>query len=169
MLLEQQRREKLEENEIERIINEENEQQWKKRVDKWKQEQEARDLLMRDVIQERKNQIQRKLDEASRRKENSLAERDEILRQIERASREEEIAENNRKNARRDIQYEVLNQVAENTYNKQMEAKTQVAEHRAQQYAEKMYQQRLEEEMKKLESEKPQQFKHIPTFGKKRY
>jgi hypothetical protein len=167
-LLEQQRREKQEDAEIERMINDDNELQWKKRVDKWKQEQEARDSLMNDVIQERKSQIQRKLENAQQRREQSLAERDELMKEIDRVSRLEKEAETAKRNARKDVQYEVLNQVAENNYNKQMEQKSQVAEHRAQQYAEKMYQQRLEEEMKRLELEKPQQFKHISTF-KKRY
>lgn len=49
--------EKAREREMQRIIDEDVEKQWQKRLDKWQQEKEARRRLINDVMRIRSRQL----------------------------------------------------------------------------------------------------------------
>ncbi|KAJ3218540.1 Cilia- and flagella-associated protein 53 [Dinochytrium kinnereticum] len=89
-LLEQQRIEREREKEIDRLQREENDKLWRTRAEKWKKEQQARDRLMQEVLQGRKEQLKYSIDQNNQRLLTIQEERENVLRQIEAAQRVEE-------------------------------------------------------------------------------
>ena len=56
-LTEQKKIEEMREKELDSLINVEVEKQWNKRVENWRMEKQARDKLMKDVLEDRKIQV----------------------------------------------------------------------------------------------------------------
>lgn len=86
--------EKAREREMQRIIDEDVEKQWQKRLDKWQQEKEARRRLINDVMRIRSRQLMDRLVENNKQREESEQEKQEVLQRIEAYKRDqaEEIA-----------------------------------------------------------------------------
>ena len=56
-LIEQRKIEEMRERELDSLINVEVEKQWNKRVENWRMEKQARNKLMKDVLEDRKIQV----------------------------------------------------------------------------------------------------------------
>ena len=56
-LIEQKKIEQMREKELDSLINVEVEKQWNKRVENWRMEKQARNKLMKDVLEDRKIQV----------------------------------------------------------------------------------------------------------------
>ena len=56
-LIEQRKIEEVREKELDSLINVEVEKQWNKRVENWRMEKQARNKLMKDVLEDRKIQV----------------------------------------------------------------------------------------------------------------
>ncbi|KAJ3102857.1 Cilia- and flagella-associated protein 53 [Phlyctochytrium planicorne] len=89
-LLEQQKIEREREKEIDRLQREENDKLWRNRSEKWRKEQLARDTLMQEVLDGRKEQLKNAVNQNQLRLLEIQQERENVLRQIEAAQRVEE-------------------------------------------------------------------------------
>merc|ERR1712072_553763 len=78
------------EAELERLRQDDQERQWRKREEQWAREKAARDHLMREVIEERKRQIGRKEDKFQLAKEEEMLERERLIAEMERLATIEE-------------------------------------------------------------------------------
>jgi len=146
---------------VDDLINAENDRSWQKRMDQWEKEKKAREKLMQEVIAERTNQINSRLDEAKRNREESLRERDRIKQEIiDNQMKQQQEMQDKRRNLKEN-QGDILDQMRFKQHKQQEMEKQRKAEGRAQVFAEQMYQQKLQEEMDKLEREKPRAFSHL--------
>jgi len=100
-LLEQMKKEAEDEALLNRLRQEEQEKAWQKRVDQWEKEKEARRKLMEDVMEERRNQIIRKLNDNKRAQEEGLRERERIMEEVDRLREREEALDAHRRQVRR--------------------------------------------------------------------
>ncbi|XP_013385627.1 cilia- and flagella-associated protein 53-like [Lingula anatina] len=75
--------EKIRESEMERLIDEDVERMWQKRLAQWRLEKEARKKLLEEVLAVRRQQINEKLSINEKKQREALVEREEILRAIE--------------------------------------------------------------------------------------
>ncbi|XP_063279258.1 cilia- and flagella-associated protein 53 isoform X2 [Prinia subflava] len=89
-LAEQLRREKEQEREDEKIFQEERDRSWAKRVQRMKEEKEARFQLMRDVMHKRQLQVEEKLQKQAERKIEIAKEKKAMAEAIREFEREEE-------------------------------------------------------------------------------
>ncbi|XP_015470359.1 cilia- and flagella-associated protein 53 isoform X2 [Parus major] len=89
-LAEQLRREKEQEREDEKLLKEERDQAWAKRVEKMKEEREARFQLLRDVMNTRQTQMEEKLQKKAQRKIEIAEEKKKMAEAIREFEREEE-------------------------------------------------------------------------------
>ncbi|RMC16329.1 hypothetical protein DUI87_06656 [Hirundo rustica rustica] len=89
-LAEQLRREKEQEREDEEIFKEERDRAWAERVEKMKQEREARFQLLRDVMNTRQSQMEEKLQKIAEKKTEIAKEKKAIAEAVREFEREEE-------------------------------------------------------------------------------
>ncbi|NXN90211.1 CFA53 protein, partial [Bombycilla garrulus] len=89
-LAEQLRREKEQEREDEKLFKEERDQVWAKKVEKMKQEREARFHLLRDVVHTRQLQMEEKLQKKAERETEIAEEKKAMAEAIRAFEREEE-------------------------------------------------------------------------------
>merc|ERR1711871_244437 len=78
------------EAELEKLRQDDQERQWRKREEQWAREKAARDHLMREVIEERKRQITRKEEKFEMQKEEEMLERERLIAEMERLATIEE-------------------------------------------------------------------------------
>ena len=83
ILGQQLRLEKQREAELENMFQDEAAKEWDKRNEEWKRESEAREALMRQVLEERQQQIEEKFNILSEKKRDSLLKREELIRDME--------------------------------------------------------------------------------------
>ncbi|NWI40902.1 CFA53 protein, partial [Picathartes gymnocephalus] len=89
-LAEQLRREKEQEREDEKLFKEDRDQVWAEKVEKMKQEREARFQLLRDVVYTRQLQMEEKLRKEAERKIEIAQEKKEMAEAVREFEREEE-------------------------------------------------------------------------------
>merc|ERR1711988_1996210 len=78
------------EAELEKLRQDDQERQWRKREEQWAREKAARDHLMREVILERKRQLEFKADKFLHDKAEELLERERLINEMERLATIEE-------------------------------------------------------------------------------
>ncbi|KAJ1553131.1 Cilia- and flagella-associated protein 53 [Cladochytrium tenue] len=97
--LEEQRRvEEERAREVDRLQREESEKLWNARAERWKKEQAARDRLMQEVLEGRRQQLHQALELNQQRQAQMQLEREHVARQLE-AARRVESAERARREA----------------------------------------------------------------------
>merc|ERR1711959_122376 len=89
------------EAELEKLRQDDQERQWRKREEQWAREKAARDHLMREVIEERKRQIGRKEEKFHLAKEEEMLERERLIAEMERLATIEEQQAYDRAEARK--------------------------------------------------------------------
>uniref|UniRef100_A0A8C5SZG1 Trichoplein keratin filament-binding protein n=1 Tax=Laticauda laticaudata TaxID=8630 RepID=A0A8C5SZG1_LATLA len=82
---EQLQLEREREAELETIFREEARQVWEKREEEWGREQKARDRLMAEVLAEREQQIQQKMEQNRQAQQESVRFREQLIQQLEEA------------------------------------------------------------------------------------
>ncbi|XP_039257804.1 cilia- and flagella-associated protein 53-like [Styela clava] len=82
--------ERIREAEVDRLIDEDVEKMWQKKIAQWRIEREARNKLMQDVMETRKKQLQEKLVILAEQKEELRRDKEQITKAIEEHNRLED-------------------------------------------------------------------------------
>ncbi|KAL3865689.1 hypothetical protein ACJMK2_043053 [Sinanodonta woodiana] len=146
--------EKRKEAELEKLIQEEVEKQWQKRLSQWKLEREARKKLLADVLQARAKQIQERLIANEHKQMEAAREREELLRMIEENKHIE--AEQNQKLHERSRQYQqdLLGQIEYNQQLQEGQLRREESQYLLGLQTEKEYQMRLKDCLDNAEFDK---------------
>jgi len=134
------------EAELEKLRQDDQERQWRKREEQWAREKAARDHLMREVIEERKRQIGRKEDKFTMQKEEEMLERERLIAEMERLATIEEQQAFDRAQSRLFNQDVVVNQIKRKGQEVQEQAEREQAERWLQQKSDEEYRRRVEAE-----------------------
>jgi len=134
------------EAELERLRQDDQERQWKKREEQWARERAARDHLMREVIEERKRQIGRKQDKFELQKQEEMLERERLIAEMERLATIEEQQAYDRRKSRLNNQDVVIGMIKRQQQQKVIDAEQVAAERWVQQKSEEEYRMRVEAE-----------------------
>merc|ERR1711988_1549643 len=134
------------EAELEKLRQDDQERQWRKREEQWAREKAARDHLMREVIEERKRQIHRKEEKFAQSKEEEMLERERLIAEMERLATIEEQQAFDRAQARKENQNIVVDQIQRKELVAREEAEQVEAERWLQARSEEEYRRRIEAE-----------------------
>jgi len=134
------------EAELDKLRQDDQERQWRKREEQWAREKAARDHLLRDVIEERKRQIGRKEVNFMMAKEEEMLERERLIAEMERLATIEEQQAFDRKQARSFNQDVVVGMIKRKEQQQQEDNETEQAERWLQQKADEEYRRRVEAE-----------------------
>lgn len=134
------------EAELEKLRQDDQERQWRKREEQWAREQAARDHLMREVIEERKRQITRKEEKFQMSKEEEMLERERLIAEMERLATIEEQQAFDRADARKFNQNVVVGMIKRNEKQVIEDAEQLQAERWIQSKADEEYRRRVEAE-----------------------
>jgi len=134
------------EAELEKLRQDDQERQWRKREEQWAREKAARDHLMREVIEERKRQIGRKEDKFQLAKEEEMLERERLIAEMERLATIEEQQAFDRAQARSQNQEVVITQIKRKEQAAHEAAEQVEAERWLQAKSEEEYRRRVEAE-----------------------
>jgi len=134
------------EAELEKLRQDDQERQWRKREEQWAREKAARDHLMMEVIEERKRQIQRKEDKFEMSKEEEMLERERLIAEMERLATIEEQQAFDRAQQRRSNQDVVVGMIKRKEQTRQEETEREAAERWVQEKADEEYRRRVEAE-----------------------
>ncbi|XP_071169763.1 cilia- and flagella-associated protein 53-like [Mytilus edulis] len=145
----------VKEIELERLIHEEVEKMWQKRLNQWRLEREARKKLLADVLRGRAIQLQERLMENEKKQAVAEREKVELLRTIEENKKYE--YEQMEKNWHKNQQYQndLSGQIDYNHRLKQQDFERDEAEYRLGMQAEFEYQQRLKTCLDNPEVDRP--------------
>ncbi|XP_074650334.1 cilia- and flagella-associated protein 53-like [Tubulanus polymorphus] len=135
--------EKIREKELDRLLDEEVEKMWQKRIRQWDLEAEAREKLLSDVMQTRKQQIEEKRRRNADKQIVAAREREEIMQAIEdnkRIEREQTIRARDKHHAH---QNDLLDQIKYNTLRNEQINLEHEREYLLGEQAEREYQQKL--------------------------
>ncbi|KAK7198592.1 tumor suppressor, Mitostatin [Novymonas esmeraldas] len=152
---------------LDKLWEEENEKQWRKREAQWDAEQAKRDTLLRNVLIARRQQI---LDKRQKTESDALLSKLEDAAFLEALSRECDIdaAERERRMAllretQQYLEWQIQQRLAEKEAVRQ-ERRTELTSALA---LESQYQDRIAREMANLEAAKPQRYRHVPLLPAK--
>jgi len=134
------------EAELEKLRQDDQERQWRKREEQWAREKAARDHLMREVIEERKRQIIRKEDKFQMSKEEEMLERERLIAEMERLATIEEQQAYDRAEARKFNQDVVVGMIKRKEQQAREDEEQEQAERWIQQKADEEYRRRVEAE-----------------------
>lgn len=134
------------EAELEKLRQDDQERQWRKREEQWAREKAARDHLMCEVIEERKRQIGRKEAKFQMQKEEEMLERERLIAEMERLATIEEQQAFDRAQARRENQDVVIGMIKRKEKLRQEEAEQEQAERWLQAKSDEEYRRRVEAE-----------------------
>lgn len=134
------------EAELEKLRQDDQERQWRKREEQWAREKAARDHLMQEVIEERKRQIQRKGEKFEMQKEEEMLERERLIAEMERLATIEEQQAYDRALARKDNQDVLVNMIRRKEKKRQDDAEQEQAERWLQEKSDEEYRRRVEAE-----------------------
>ncbi|XP_040277026.1 cilia- and flagella-associated protein 53 [Bufo bufo] len=142
-LAQQLEEEKRQEKEMEKLIEAELEKSWAKRAEQLRLEKEARNRLMKDVMETRRRQINEKLERNAKEQE-ELARDKELLEKAIAEHKQLEMERNTRNmKTAKQYQQELLSQVAYHQLQREAEKEEERREYVAGLEAEKSYQQKL--------------------------
>jgi len=134
------------EAELEKLRQDDQERQWRKREEQWAREKAARDHLMQEVIEERKRQIGRKEEKFEMQKEEEMLERERLIAEMKRLATIEEQQAYDRASARKTNQDVLVNMIKRKEKTLQEEAEQAQAERWLQEKADEEYRRRVEAE-----------------------
>ncbi|KAI1881901.1 hypothetical protein AGOR_G00244250 [Albula goreensis] len=110
-LAERMEEQKRQEAEAEQLFEEELKENWARRTEQFRKEREARDRLMKEVLDTRRLQIQEKLDQNMLKQAELAREKEEINRIIEESKELEKEEKNSMKKACQQHQADLLSQI----------------------------------------------------------
>ncbi|OWK49976.1 Cilia- and flagella-associated protein 53 [Lonchura striata] len=142
-LAEQLRKEKEKEREDEEIFKEERDQVWAERVERLKQEREARFQLLRDVVNTRQSQMKEKLQKKEERKI-EIAEEKKAMAEAVRQFEYEEAERHHRKVQKaKEYRDQLTSQIAYQQWLQKAEEEKRKKEHESNMEAEREYQEKI--------------------------
>jgi len=116
VVAEQLRLEKAREAELDAMYQEEAARQWQKRESEWERERLARERLMHEVLGERQKQVDNKMQALLLKKEESIIEREALIKHMEDRKRELELEQEDEENRKRDREREISEQITARTH-----------------------------------------------------
>eukprot|EP00658_Telonema_sp_P-2_P085834 TRINITY_DN986_c0_g1_i4.p1 TRINITY_DN986_c0_g1~~TRINITY_DN986_c0_g1_i4.p1 ORF type:complete len:518 (-),score=237.01 TRINITY_DN986_c0_g1_i4:289-1797(-) len=142
------------EAELERLRQDDQEREWRKREEQWAREKAARDHLMREVILERKRQLEFKADKYMQDKSEELLERERLINEMERLATIEEQQAFDRREAKLNNQDVLVTQI-KRKQQAEMEAAEQISLQREhQRKVEEEYMRRVNDERMAFQRER---------------
>ncbi|XP_019394916.1 PREDICTED: trichoplein keratin filament-binding protein [Crocodylus porosus] len=135
---------------LQTIFREEAKQVWERREEEWEKERKARDRLMNEVLAGRQRQIQEKMELNRHAQEESVKQREELIRELEEAkelTRREREEEEELKTARK---HELEAQLTEHRLQEQEELERQRAEEEEERLAEQRHEELVQQEAKRM-------------------
>ncbi|XP_056399996.1 cilia- and flagella-associated protein 53 isoform X2 [Hyla sarda] len=144
-LAQQLEEEKRQEKEMDKLIEAELEKSWAKRAEQLRLEKEARNRLMKDVMETRRQQITEKLERNAKEQE-ELAHDKELLEKAIAEHKQLEMERNARQmKSAKQYQQQLLSQVAYHQLQREAEKEMEQSEYEAGLHAERSYQQKLQD------------------------
>ncbi|NXW77175.1 CFA53 protein, partial [Hirundo rustica] len=143
-LAEQLRREKEQEREDEEIFKGERDRAWAERVEKMKQEREARFQLLRDVMNTRQLQMEEKLQKIAEKKTEISKEKKAIAEAVREFEREEEEKRIRKAQKAKEYRDQLTSQIAHQQLLQKAEEEQRKKEHESNMEAERKYQERVQ-------------------------
>ncbi|NXQ63449.1 CFA53 protein, partial [Anthoscopus minutus] len=143
-LAEQLRRKKEQEREDEMIYKEERDQVWAAKVEKMKQEREARFQLLRDVVNTRQSQMEEKLQKKAERKIEIAEEKKAMAEAIREFEYEEEEKRTRKVQKAKEYRDQLITQIAYQQSLQKAEEEKRKKEHELNMEAEREYQERVQ-------------------------
>ncbi|NXD05366.1 CFA53 protein, partial [Certhia familiaris] len=143
-LAEQLRREKEQEREDEELFKEERDRVWAEKVEKIKQEREARFQLLRDVMNTRQMQVEEKLRKKAEKKIEIAKEKKAMAEAVREYEREEEEKRTRKALKAKEYRDQLTSQIAHQQYLQKVEEEKRKKEHELNTEAEREYQKRVQ-------------------------
>ncbi|NWV30708.1 CFA53 protein, partial [Grantiella picta] len=143
-LAEQLRKEKEREREDEKLFKEENDQVWAEKIEKMKQEREARFQLMRDAANVNQLQMQDKLRKKAERKIEIAEEKKAMAEAVRVFEREEEEKRARKVQKAKEYRDQLTTQIAHHEWLQKAEEEERKKEHESNMEAEREYQKRVQ-------------------------
>ncbi|NXA89891.1 CFA53 protein, partial [Melanocharis versteri] len=143
-LAEQLRRDKEQEREDEKLFKEERDQVWAEKVEKMKQEREARFQLLRDVVNTRQSQMEEKLQKKAERKIEIAQEKKAMAEAVREFEREEEEKRTRKVQKAKEYRDQLTSQIAYQQQLQKAEEEERKKEHELNMEAEREYQERVQ-------------------------
>lgn len=150
-LAEQKEIEERRAREIEHMYAKEQEKYWRTRALNWQQEQDARDRLMADVIEGRREQIRRKIERNREEAARTHLEKERLLQSIEEAKGREAERRQKAHVAQKVYKGDLESQIRVVEDQRQAKKEKDIDEARLEQEAERRYQSFLEQELAKVD------------------
>eukprot|EP00656_Telonema_subtile_P000474 TRINITY_DN10217_c0_g1_i1.p1 TRINITY_DN10217_c0_g1~~TRINITY_DN10217_c0_g1_i1.p1 ORF type:complete len:460 (-),score=185.18 TRINITY_DN10217_c0_g1_i1:218-1597(-) len=151
---EQMIKEASNEAELERLRQDDQEREFRKREEQWAREKAARDHLMREVIMERKRQLEFKSDAFLQEKSEELLERERLIHEMERLATIEEQQAYDRREDRLNNQDVLVTQIKRRQQADMEEAELKALERQHQQKVEEEYSRRVAAERRRFQQER---------------
>ncbi|XP_066568300.1 cilia- and flagella-associated protein 53 [Amia ocellicauda] len=136
---------KRQEAEMDQLMEAELNRSWAKRAEQWRLEKEARNRLMREVMDTRRLQMQAKLDENNQKQSQLAEEREQLAKAIEEHKALEEEKMSSKKKANQEYQGDLLAQVAYQQRLREAEKAEEWQEFEQGRTSEDKYQKKLQE------------------------
>jgi len=137
--------EKAREAALEKLIQQEVEAAWEKRIDQWRRERKARKLLLEDVMAGRAKQLQERLRQNELKQIEAAQEREELQRRIEQNQRLDAEEAHRVNQGRLRYQQDLVDQMAYNTSIREDERQMEADEFFKAQQAEREFQARMKQ------------------------
>ena len=146
-LIELMKKEAVDEAASEAIRQAEQDKAWRKREEVWEQERAAREKLMKEVIEVRRQQLQQRLEQNRIDREAALVEREAMLAEVEEQEAGRILEAKIRKNIMKEHQHDILAQVDEARARMRRDMEIAALELEASRREEEAYQAKLQKEM----------------------
>ncbi|KAG5504485.1 hypothetical protein JKF63_04937 [Porcisia hertigi] len=152
---------------LDKLWEEENEKQWRKREAQWEADQAKRDALLRNILIARRQQI---LDKRQKDKDDAMLrklEDEEFLASLSKERDIDAIERERRKALLKETQKYLEGQIQGRLAEKETERIAKRAELTDQQALEKKYEDLIAQEMANLEAAKPMRYRDVPLLPRK--
>mmetsp|Transcript_88864 Transcript_88864/g.236668 ORF Transcript_88864/g.236668 Transcript_88864/m.236668 type:complete len:385 (-) Transcript_88864:503-1657(-) len=146
-LVELMKKEAVDEAASEAIRQAEQEKAWRKREEVWERDRAMRAKLMEEVMAVRRQQLEERLEQNRRERDNALRERQKMLRDVEEMHTRDVLQSQVRRHIAKDHQREILAQIEEGWVKMRREMELAALEMEASRREEEAYQARLQREM----------------------
>ncbi|KAF4803806.1 cilia and flagella associated protein 53 [Turdus rufiventris] len=143
-LAEQLRREKEQEKEDEKVFKEERDQVWADKVERMKQEREARFQLLRDVVYIRQAQMEEKLQKKEERKIEIAEEKKAMAEAVREFEQEEELKRIRKMQKAKEYRDQLATQIAYQQHLQKAEEEKRKKEHELNTEEERQYEEKLQ-------------------------
>ncbi|KPA83805.1 hypothetical protein ABB37_02020 [Leptomonas pyrrhocoris] len=152
---------------LDKMWEEENEKQWRKREAQWDADQAKRDTLLRNILIARRQQILDKRQQAAKDAMQRKLEDEEFLKSL--ANERDIDAEERERRMRllKETQQYLEMQIQRRAAEREADLRGRRSELTDQQALEKQYEDRIAKEMANLEAAKPSRYSHVPLLPSK--